>query len=143
MKRPRDILKALPSFPGFRPVNLSDQAAAVLRDAVRRRFWGRLLPGEYELARQLGISRPSVRAALARLAEDGLVEIRKGRRTRLIRHPRHGLSNVSPTVCFIAPTAPISDHLVILEIRAKLAVQGIGWEEVIDGMLAGKNPRPR
>ena len=136
-------MKALPSFPGFRPVNLSEQAAAVLREAVRRRFWGPLLPGEHELARQLGISRPSVRAALARLAEDGLVEICKGRRTRLIRHPRHGLTNFSPTVCFITPYPPISDHPVILEIRAKLAGQGIGWEEVIDRTLAGKNPGTR
>jgi hypothetical protein len=136
-------MKNLPAFPSFRRASLSDQAAEALREAVRRRVWGYVLPGEHELARQLGISRPSVRAALSRLAADGLIEISKGRRTRLLRQPRHPPSRTAPAVCVITPAPLTGDHAVLLELRAELAVQGIGWEEVVDGSLGGKHPERR
>lgn len=40
---------------------------------------GDLLPGEFELAEQLGISRPSVREALRRLQALDIVDVRRGR----------------------------------------------------------------
>ncbi len=40
---------------------------------------GDLLPGEFELAEQLGISRPSVREAMRRLQALDIVEVRRGR----------------------------------------------------------------
>ena len=141
-------MSTAPTFAGFRRVSLADQAALALRDGVRRRVWGQFLPGEYELARQLGISRPSVRAALARLAEDGLIEISKGRRTRIIRTGRTRPSGATPTVCIIAASQGLglpqwNDHPVLLEMRAELAAQGIGWEEVGEASLGGKNPEHR
>ena len=42
------------------------EAAAALRESILQGAWGELLPGEHELARRLGVSRPTVRAALAR-----------------------------------------------------------------------------
>src|ERR1700749_2830275 len=39
---------------------------------------GQRLPGERELARQLGVSRPSVREALIALEVEGKVEVRVG-----------------------------------------------------------------
>lgn len=60
--------------------SLADGAYARLRDAIGR---GLIEPGthlrEYELARQLGISRTPVREALRRLAAEGLVRIVPGR----------------------------------------------------------------
>jgi GntR family negative regulator for fad regulon and positive regulator of fabA len=62
------------------------------------------LPAERELAAQLGVTRPTLREALQRLARDGWIEIRHGRPTRvrnfwqegnlgvlsvLARHPEH------------------------------------------------------
>ncbi len=63
---------------------LRDGAYATLRDAIVR---GTLSPGEHlhdeELCRWLGLSRTPVREALARLAQDGLVESLPQRYTRV------------------------------------------------------------
>jgi GntR family negative regulator for fad regulon and positive regulator of fabA len=44
---------------------------------------GAALPAERELAAQLGVTRPTLREALQRLARDGWIEIRQGRPTRV------------------------------------------------------------
>jgi DNA-binding GntR family transcriptional regulator len=63
---------------------LRDSAYATIRDAI---VDGTLAPGEHlhddELCRWLGLSRTPVREALSRLAEDGLVESRPQRFTRV------------------------------------------------------------
>jgi GntR family transcriptional repressor for pyruvate dehydrogenase complex len=58
----------------------SDAVAAELRDAILRGDHrpGDRLPPERELAARLGVGRSSVREAVARLAQLGLVEIRHG-----------------------------------------------------------------
>lgn len=57
-----------------------DAVAADLRDAILRGDYrpGTRLPAERELAVRLGVGRSSVREAVARLAQLGLVEIRHG-----------------------------------------------------------------
>ncbi|MGZ4268786.1 MAG: GntR family transcriptional regulator [Solirubrobacteraceae bacterium] len=73
---------------------LRDGAYATLRDAI---VSGTLAPGEHlhddELCRWLGLSRTPLREALARLAEDGLVESVPQRYTRVttldVRDARH------------------------------------------------------
>ena len=42
-----------------------------------------MLPAERELAAQLGVTRPTLREALQRLARDGWLEIRQGKSTRV------------------------------------------------------------
>ena len=80
------------------------------------------LPGERELSSQLGVTRPTLREALQRLARDGWVEIRHGRATRvrnywqegnlavlsaMVRHPDHlpedFVSNLLAVRAFMAP----------------------------------------
>ena len=134
-------------FSEFRRASVSDQAAAALRESIRQGVWSEILPGEHELARRLSISRPTVRAALARLAEDGIITIKKGCRTRVRPVRRKNLSNVPPTVCLVVPSAReslgFSGHPVLMEMRARFAVQGIGWEEVFDRTLGGRHPEAR
>ncbi|MFF7180395.1 GntR family transcriptional regulator [Streptomyces sp. NPDC008121] len=74
---------------GLRPVGrtlLRDQAYEALRDAIVR---GDLAPGsvikDAELAERLGFSRAPVREALARLADEGLVETKPQSYTRVTR----------------------------------------------------------
>ncbi|GMA17502.1 GntR family transcriptional regulator [Deinococcus metallilatus] len=50
---------------------------------------GTALPAERELAAELGVTRPTLREALQRLARDGLLDIRQGKST-LARDPREG-----------------------------------------------------
>jgi GntR family negative regulator for fad regulon and positive regulator of fabA len=48
------------------------------------------LPGERELAESLGVTRPTLREALQRLARDGWVEIHHGKPTRICDYLREG-----------------------------------------------------
>jgi DNA-binding GntR family transcriptional regulator len=62
------------------PIPLYFQIAESLKEAIRE---GRLTPGErldneLELAERLGVSRPTIRQALQRLVQDGLVMRRRG-----------------------------------------------------------------
>jgi hypothetical protein len=135
------------AFTEFRRASVADQAAAALRDAIRQGAWGDLLPGEHELARRLNISRPSVRAALSRLAEDGVVTISKGRRTRVNVRTGEPAAGAPPTICLVVPSSReslgLSGHPVLMEMRAQFAVLGIGWEEIFDRTLGGRHPEPR
>jgi hypothetical protein len=147
MTRSPPVKKSPEIFSEFRRASVADQAAEALREAIRQGVWGELLPGEHELARRLNISRPTVRAALVRLADDGIITIKKGCRTRLRPTRRKKLSSVPPTVCLIVPMSRemlgFSGHPVLMEMRAQFAVQGIGWEEVFDRTLGGRHPETR
>ena len=59
---------------------LENQVYARLLDAIRLGTYslGEKLPSEHDLAAEHGVSRPVVRAALARLREDGLIVSRRG-----------------------------------------------------------------
>lgn len=48
------------------------------------------LPAERELAEQLGVTRPTLREALQRLARDGWLEIRQGKPTRVRKYSEEG-----------------------------------------------------
>jgi hypothetical protein len=130
------------SFLNFRRASVADQAAAGLREGIVRGIWGQLLPGEYALARQLGIGRSSVRAALAQLADEGLIGKGKGRRARILRHRHRPSANPTRTVSLISPNSrklfDIGENPIFLEVHVKLADQGIAWEEVSDSALSGK-----
>src|SRR5688572_25389129 len=68
-------------------VPLHAQAEKLLRDMIRRREYrvGALIPDELTLANQLGVSRGTLRAAIARLVTEGLLERRAGVGTRVTR----------------------------------------------------------
>lgn len=77
-------------------VPLHVQVERLLRDLVRRNEYrgGRPLPDEVSLARRLGVSRSTVRAGMARLVFEGLVERRAGVGTRAVS-PRPVTSGLS------------------------------------------------
>ncbi len=70
-------------------VPLHVQAENVLRELIRRPEYqgGEFLPDEATLARQLGISRNTLRAAIARLTYEGLLERKAGVGTRVASRP--------------------------------------------------------
>jgi GntR family transcriptional regulator len=64
-----------------RPLLLSEQVADDLRtDITAGEITGRL-PGEHELAAQYGVSRVTVRRAVATLISEGLLQTLRGRGT--------------------------------------------------------------
>jgi len=66
-------------FQSIEPRRLYRQIADQIRALIRNgEFAGARLPPERDLARQLGVSRPSVREALIALEVEGLVDVRIG-----------------------------------------------------------------
>ncbi|MBL9216258.1 MAG: GntR family transcriptional regulator [Opitutaceae bacterium] len=123
---------------------LAAQAADALRDGIRRGAWGDSLPPEKVLARQLGIGRYSLRAALARLVRDGVVAVHKGRRARIHRRPVARAGDARPELCLLTSSSPgapsLIGHHLLLELRAELAGRQIGWTEEADARV--DRPRP-
>ena len=132
----------------FRRRSLVEQAAQALRTALLDGTLADPLPGEHTLSAQLGISRPTLRAALAILAREGLLAAARGRRTRLNRG-RLGADTRTgqPLVCIVSPQARgvilPDEHPVLLQLHARFAANGIAWEEVFDRKLAGPRPEAR
>lgn len=79
------------------------------------------LPAERELAGQLGVTRPTLREALQRLARDGWVEIRQGHPTRVRDYLREG--QLAVLVAIVARTEKLPPDTVpnLLEVRRSMA----------------------
>jgi hypothetical protein len=131
----------------FNRSSVADQAAIALREAIRNGALRDPLPGEHQLARDLRISRPSIRAALAQLGREGLVLIRKGHRTRIVDRRKSRTAAAQPTVCVVCPASREKPFLlqqpVVRETHTLFAGEGINWEEYLDPYLAGPHPGVR
>lgn len=131
---------------GFNRNTVVDQAAAALRSALLRGELRDPLPGGHQLAGQLGISRPSVSAALKRLAQDGLIAIAQGQRMRLLPRQERG-TPAPPAVCVLCPTGGASlyfaEHPLLLEMHAEFASRGVRWEAVLDARVSRERPEAR
>ena len=66
-----------------------------LRDLIDSRQPGEALPSERDLSEQLGVSRPTLRAAIEDLARDGLLVRQQGRGT--FTNPRKVMQELAPT----------------------------------------------
>lgn len=78
------------------PVPLHSQVETLIRGMLKETRYqdGELLPPEARMAERLGVSRNTVRAAIGRLVQEGVLERRAGRGTRYVRQPvRTSLEN--------------------------------------------------
>lgn len=76
-----------PSLPNLSSPSLSTRTFDALVEAIVRGTFGEgRLPPENELAKQLGVSRTTVRSALQSLEQVGIIERRPGRGTRVRKH---------------------------------------------------------
>ncbi len=99
--------------PATRETKLADRLyTAVLERIIAGTYPpGQRLPTEAELAAEFGVSRPTVREALARLRDDDLVDSRKGSGSWVKRQPHRA-------VLRYAPVASIGDLQRLLVFRA-------------------------
>jgi GntR family transcriptional regulator len=76
-------------LPGVQRPPLAAQAASIIRRAIEDERWpvGDRLPGEPQLATELGISRATLRDAIRMLVSDGLLDRRHGVGTFVLRVP--------------------------------------------------------
>ncbi|WP_349606834.1 MULTISPECIES: GntR family transcriptional regulator [Cupriavidus] len=108
-------LDANPDLPRFQQVRL------ILRDRIRSGFYetGMPLPGERQLAEEFGVARVTVRSALARLQEEGLVARLRGKGT-------------VPTFRHDAPAASVRsgllDNIVSVSMRTRVTV--LEWKRM-------------
>jgi len=79
------------------------------------------LPPERELAAQLGVTRPTLREALQRLARDGWIEIQHGRPTRVRNYWQEGNLGVLSSIVRFSDRLPASFIPDLLSIRLLLA----------------------
>ncbi|WP_035605527.1 GntR family transcriptional regulator [Haloferula sp. BvORR071] len=70
------------------PAPLHSQVEVLLRKLIAAPKYqqGKLLPPEAQMAAELGISRNTVRAAISRLVQEGLLERKAGVGTRVLKH---------------------------------------------------------
>lgn len=85
------------------PVPKYHQVYLVLREQLAEGRFGSGLPGEFELMRQFGVARVTIRRALEQLAAEGLISRERGRGTRALaphepqrRHDAHGAAGTTP-----------------------------------------------
>jgi len=83
--------------------SLAEQAAEVLRAALRDGLWVDRIPGERELSKQLNISRPTLRAALEQLRLEGWLKNSPGQQRVIVRRANKKLSPRSQIVGLLTP----------------------------------------
>ncbi|MFN3613184.1 MAG: FadR/GntR family transcriptional regulator [Rubrimonas sp.] len=81
---------------------------------------GARLPAESDLAREHGVSRPVVRAALSRLRDDGIVASRRGSGSYVLRRP-------NPSVMRFVPLGSITDIQRCYEFRIEMEGAAAAW----------------
>lgn len=103
-----------------RPNDYAEQALvqAILTGAFAV---GSSLPGERTLAAELGVTRPTLREALQRLARDGWLTVRHGKPTIVNDYWREGGLNVLSTLVQHSSQLPANFVSNLLEVRRHLA----------------------
>lgn len=114
---------------------LSAQAAAAIRTGIEEGRWNDHLPGERRLCEFFQVSRPTIRIALQTLAREGLVDIRHGRRNRLIKKSPRAARAKNRLVGLVTPL-PAShmsqtSHQMFTELRAQLIEHGFATETLV------------
>jgi DNA-binding LacI/PurR family transcriptional regulator len=109
-------------------LSLSAQAAMSIRKGITEGTWVNFLPSERRLCDILQVSRPTIRNALHLLAKEGLLDIRQGRRNRILTTTGKSPSSQSRLVGLITHV-PLSrmnlpTYQGVSEMRTHLAEQG-------------------
>lgn len=94
---------------------LSDRVYEALLDEIMRDVYavGQRLPTETSLAERFSVSRPVIREAMAQLRDDGLIQVRRGSGSYLVKRP-------NTAVLEYAPIGSIADIQRSFEFRAAI-----------------------
>ncbi len=122
-------------------ISLAELTAISIRKAIASGVWKGYLPTERRLAEIFKVSRPTIRASLHLLANEHWLDIRKGRRNRLVLRDHRPVVGKGPAgsamrvICFITQTPEPQWTLAISqafsEIRSRLASHGYSTEVLL------------
>ncbi|MGV3757304.1 MAG: GntR family transcriptional regulator, partial [Verrucomicrobiota bacterium] len=138
----QSFMKALSSSSAALPlperVSLVTQTGRILRQGLETNRWPGALPGERLLAEQLRVSRPTLRAALAQLEKEGLLQTSQGKRRQTVSGKgkrQKGKNSAPKSICLLSPhpldEVPPMVLFWINELRVRLAELGLGMELVV------------
>jgi len=112
--------------------SLVAQAAQLLRDALAWGQWTDELPGERNLCARLGVSRPTLRAALEQLRREGRLAVTHGRPTRILQPSSRSAAPHRAVVAMLSPVPlramPPFVMYWVDELREQLAAAGCPLE---------------
>jgi len=86
-------------------LSLVAQTAAILKEHLATTSTGEQLPSERQLCTQMGVSRMTLRAALARLTDEKLIKSHKGRRHMVMTQGAEKSTTRSRSVVVLSPVA--------------------------------------
>lgn len=119
-------------FSEFRPESIAAQVARYLRDQIADGAWDSWMPAERELAERLRVSRGTVRAALAMLQAERVVQTAHGvgtraRRREAVRRQTGGATEAPVCLLMPEPLNALRPYLIIWIdlLRSLLADSGI------------------
>jgi len=118
-------------------VSLVTQTARILRQGLTTNRWPGALPGERLLSEQLRVSRPTLRAALAQLEKDGLLQTAQGKRRQTVatNSKAHTKKGAPKSICLLSPhpldAVPPMVLFWINELRARMAELHLNMELVV------------
>jgi DNA-binding LacI/PurR family transcriptional regulator len=121
------------TFSPQRP-SLPRQVAEHLRQKISDGLWHDALPSEMTLCRELQVSRVTLRAALAMLADEGLVSVSQGSRRRILQSgPKRNQKLRRVMWLSRVPVEKLSHWLVqvLAELRERLRPRGIVVDVVV------------
>lgn len=126
--------------------SLVSEAAETIREGIAGGVWEKALPGERVLARDLQVSRPTVRSALAILEKEGLVKSTRGIGRRIARSRRRLTAESRDCVAVLsavpAHLMPPASLFYLNELRNGLQQAGLRLDVISDPGLSGSNPDP-
>lgn len=93
------------------------RVAEQLEECIRRGEWTHWMPSEKDLAKDLGVSRTTLRQALGRLRDQGLIIIRQGKNSRIARNkislPAQILKSQTVTLLSPVPLRQFRQHTLV------------------------------
>ena len=131
-----------------RRVSLVAQTCTALRESIAAGVWRGELPGELELCRLLHVSRVTLRAALGRLEQEGVLAVAKGRRRSILGKSRaSGPVQRPQRVVLLSPVSlsglTATKLLWIDALREQVAGMGLPLEVLVSGAASQRRPERR
>lgn len=128
-----------------RRISLITETTRSIRECILKGQWEDFLPGERTLCSQFQISRPTLRASLKELEQEGRLANSQGRRRRIINIPANSYTTSGKGVIAALSPRPLtamspSAVIMVDELRTNLARAGFQLNLIVDPSCFSRQP---